>query len=227
MMSISVIIPNYNYGHYLADALDAIEQQSYPPQEIIVIDNGSTDHSLEVLQPYKQRIQYLALPSNLGASYARNVGATLATCEYLAFLDADDLWLPNKLEAQINILKNETKPLLVFTLVQNFYSPHMPIAYQTILKCSDAIQPGVMASTLMLSRHLFFKIGPFNTTLMYGEFIEWYHRAHSMRIPTHIIPELFTKRRIHEGHIGKSQQHQAYCHILKSRLQSQKQEAYS
>lgn len=220
MMSITVIIPNYNYGHYLAETFASIEQQSYQPKEIIVIDNSSTDHSLALLKTYEHRIQCISLPSNFGASHARNVGATLATSQYLAFLDADDLWLPKKLETQLNVLQHNTTPTLVFTSVQNFYSLDMPTSHQKKLQCSEHIQPGLVASTLMVSRDLFFKIGPFNTKLMYGEFIEWYHRAHSMGIATTVIPELLTKRRIHSGHIGKSKQHQSYCHILKSRLQS-------
>jgi glycosyltransferase involved in cell wall biosynthesis len=93
---ISVILPTFNNAHFLPASLGSILRQTYAPIEIIVVDDGSTDDTREVLRPYTERIRYLYQP-NAGLSAARNTGIKNATHPYLAFLDADDEWLPEML----------------------------------------------------------------------------------------------------------------------------------
>lgn len=99
MNRISVIIPAYNAEKTLPRALGSVFDQRFPPYEIIVVNDGSTDCTEQVLAPCMQRIRYLKQP-NGGASLARNAGAAVAQGELLAFLDADDYWHPDKLELQ-------------------------------------------------------------------------------------------------------------------------------
>jgi len=99
---VSVIIPNYNYAHYLPQAINSVLAQTYSQVEIIVIDDGSTDDSVTVLRSYGDRIRWLKQP-NQGVSAARNVGAHNTKGELVAFLDADDFWLPEKLERQVQL----------------------------------------------------------------------------------------------------------------------------
>src|SRR5688500_1347785 len=94
---VSVIIPNYNYAHYLPQAINSVLAQTYSQVEIIVIDDGSTDDSVTVLRSYGDRIRWLQQP-NQGVSAARNVGAHNTKGELVAFLDADDFWLPERSE---------------------------------------------------------------------------------------------------------------------------------
>ncbi|MGB7067962.1 MAG: glycosyltransferase family 2 protein [Pyrinomonadaceae bacterium] len=98
---VSVIIPNYNYGRYLAEAVESALNQTFPPHEVIVVDDGSTDNSLEVLAEYDGRIKVIS-QNNQGVGAARNAGARMATGNLLAFLDADDYWAPEKLEKQVS-----------------------------------------------------------------------------------------------------------------------------
>lgn len=100
MVKVSVIIPNYNYGRFLADALDSVLAQTHPPHEIIVVDDGSTDDSLIVAGRYGVRVQVLQ-QKNQGVGAARNAGVAAATGELVAFLDADDYWSPDKLALQV------------------------------------------------------------------------------------------------------------------------------
>lgn len=97
---VSVIIPNYNYAEYLRDAIESVRSQTYPAIEIIVVDDGSTDGSRDVLGKFGDSITTV-FQQNKGVSAARNNGAALAKGEYFAFLDADDLWLPEKVELQV------------------------------------------------------------------------------------------------------------------------------
>ena len=100
---VSVIVPNYNYGRYLGGAIESVLAQSYPETEIIVVDDGSTDDSLNVLHRYEGRLRWMR-QERQGVSTARNRGAQESRGELLAFLDADDLWHPKKLERQVERL---------------------------------------------------------------------------------------------------------------------------
>ena len=112
--SISVIIPTYNRAEKLAKALDSVLAQTTPAQEIIVIDDGSTDRTEALINHDYPTIQYHK-QENRGVSAARNVGIQSATSEWLAFLDSDDEWLANKLEVQMKRLKAEPDNLISHT----------------------------------------------------------------------------------------------------------------
>jgi glycosyltransferase involved in cell wall biosynthesis len=99
---VSVVIPTYNCDRYLAEAIDSVLSQSYAEYEVIVVDDGSTDRTAEILQSYGDRIRHLR-QSNQGVAIARNQGIQLAQGEWVAFLDADDFFLPDKLAAQMAI----------------------------------------------------------------------------------------------------------------------------
>ncbi len=103
-MNISVIIPTHNRAHLLARAVNSVLNQSLPAQEIIVVDDGSTDDTAELMSQQFPQCRYLQ-QSNRGVSAARNRGIEEAQGEWLAFLDSDDEWLPSKLEAQSNLLQ--------------------------------------------------------------------------------------------------------------------------
>src|SRR5437016_10401011 len=100
---ISAVIPSYNYGHFITDAIESALGQTYPHVEIIVVDDGSTDDTREQLAPYSERVCYIH-QENGGLSAARNTGIRAAKGEWIALLDADDVWHPRKLELQMNCL---------------------------------------------------------------------------------------------------------------------------
>lgn len=109
---ISVVIPTYNYGHFVTEALGSVLAQTYPAREIIVVDDGSTDDTSEKLQPYENRIRYIH-QENQGLPAARNTGIRAACGEFIALLDSDDLWHPRKLEAQVHHLNRSPEVGLV------------------------------------------------------------------------------------------------------------------
>jgi glycosyltransferase involved in cell wall biosynthesis len=101
---VSVIVPTYNCGPFLAAALDSILSQDWQPLEVIAVDDGSTDDTLEVLRRYGDRVRLLQQP-NGGPAAARNLAVRESRGEYLAFLDADDLWLPGHLRVLMSYLQ--------------------------------------------------------------------------------------------------------------------------
>jgi glycosyltransferase involved in cell wall biosynthesis len=100
---VSVVIPTYNSAAYLPAAVDSALNQTVPPSEVVVVDDGSTDETAEVLKPYRARVRYI-LQENKGPAAARNRGIEAANGDLVAFLDADDLWFPRKLEVQLEEL---------------------------------------------------------------------------------------------------------------------------
>jgi glycosyltransferase involved in cell wall biosynthesis len=116
---VSVVIPSYNCSDFIVEAVDSALLQTYRPCEIIVVDDGSTDQTRTVLSPYLGRIRYEFRP-NRGVSVARNHGVRLAGGELVAFLDADDLWRPEKLERQVRVMRALPDCALVCTDGQSF-----------------------------------------------------------------------------------------------------------
>src|SRR5574341_182862 len=104
MARVSVIIPCYNNEPYLRECLDSVLNQTFSDYEVIVVDDGSTDGTEVIIQNYLPRVKYLR-QSNQGPAAARNAGIEAASGEYIAFQDADDIWYPEKLEAQVKFME--------------------------------------------------------------------------------------------------------------------------
>ena len=107
MIRVSVIIPAYNGDRYISAAIDSVLAQTYGKYEIIVVDDGSTDNTSEVIKQYGDRVNYLS-QSNQGVAASRNLGLAAARGEYIAFLDQDDVFLPHKLSTQVALLDRDS-----------------------------------------------------------------------------------------------------------------------
>lgn len=104
MSHVSVIIPTYNRAKLVTGAIDSVLAQTYADYEIIVVDDGSSDNTQDMLKPYRDKIHYI-YQENAGVSAARNAGIRLARGEWIACLDSDDVWLPDKLKRQMEIVE--------------------------------------------------------------------------------------------------------------------------
>jgi glycosyltransferase involved in cell wall biosynthesis len=120
---VSVIIPCFNAERWLAEAIDSCLQQTYLNIEIIVIDDASTDNSLQIIKSYGNKIIWESFPSNKGGNHARNRGFALSKGEYIQFLDSDDYILPEKIERQVHFLE-ETGADIVYGDWR--YKHHLP-----------------------------------------------------------------------------------------------------
>lgn len=114
MPKVSVIIPTYQHAEFLADAIDSVLAQTYKDYELIIVDDGSTDGTREIAARYINRIEYI-YQDNKGLAGARNTGILAAKGQYIGFLDADDLWLPNKLEMEVQFLEAHPSVGLVYS----------------------------------------------------------------------------------------------------------------
>jgi glycosyltransferase involved in cell wall biosynthesis len=114
MPRISVIIPTYNRSELLVEAIGSVLDQTFGDFELLVVDDGSTDNTHEVVKPFLDRVRYTRTPHR-GVSAARNLGVRMTSGQWVAFLDSDDLWLPRKLELQLEALERESRYRICYT----------------------------------------------------------------------------------------------------------------
>ncbi len=168
---VSVIIPNYNYARYLPETIGSVLNQTYSNIEIIVVDDGSTDNSLEVLYQLSDKNKLVVIESiNRGSCTARNLGMSRATGQFIAFLDADDTWDADKVERQIKHLK-ESKADLVFCQMREYGegSTSNSSFKDFVVEHKWFLQnPGstpFSPSAVILTRDLASRVGGWNTSL--------------------------------------------------------------
>jgi hypothetical protein len=119
----SVVIPTYNRKDYLLECLETVFEQSYAPYEVIVVDDGSTDGTIESVEKFGRGVQVIE-QGNRGPGAARNRGASIARGDYLAFLDSDDLWLPWTLATFASLIEQHDLPSLLFGKFVDFIEKH-------------------------------------------------------------------------------------------------------
>ena len=211
--SIATIIPAYNCERYLAEAIESVLAQNHRPLEIIVIDDGSTDDTAKIANRFARAIQY-CYQANGGIGSARNHGLELAHSDFIAFLDADDLWVEGKLELQMRALNDNRELEAVFGLVQQFEDGSggatnvgVPMA-------------GQLASSMLIRRESFDRVGAFRTDIKLGEFVDWYMRANEKGLRSQMLAEVVLRRRIHDANAGVRHRDSSgdYARLLKDAL---------
>jgi len=216
---VSVIITVYNCEKYLAEAIESVLAQAYQPIEIIVIDDGSTDGSDQVVKRLLPSVHYF-YQSNAGLGAARNRGVGFAKGDYFAFLDSDDTWVENKLIRQMAVFRSNPDADLVFGQVQQFISPELDEHEKSKLRCPAENMPGYVAGTMVIKRESFVRAGPFETHWHIGEFLDWYMRAQETGLISVMVPEVVLKRRLHTDNISirNRDSRTDYVRILKASL---------
>ncbi len=176
---VSVIIPTFNYGRYLSRAIESVLAQTYTNIEIIVVDDGSTDDTKEIVHKYNDpMISYIRHEHNYGLSIARNSGIKIAKGDYLAFLDSDDFWLPEKLHLQMEIFRDSPASLgLVYTAADVFDEctgkiskmPAPSYRGQVLSSLLFENRLGGGSSSVLIKRVCFDSVGVFDPSLMVYE----------------------------------------------------------
>jgi glycosyltransferase involved in cell wall biosynthesis len=197
-MSISVVIPVYNTERFVRAALESVfAQEGDAEVQVVVVDDGSTDGSVEVVRGFGERVT-LVLAEHGGIGAARNRGVELTTGEYLAFLDADDLWTPAKLRLQLDALTAPGAPEMVAGMVEQFRD-----GPEGRGRVGD-LMAGYVAGAMLMRRETFERVGPFQTGIRAGEFIDWYARAEEMGLTCMVLPETVLHRRIHDANTART-----------------------
>jgi glycosyltransferase involved in cell wall biosynthesis len=222
-LNISVIIPAFNAALYLAETIESILKQTFPPYEIIIVDDGSTDKTVEVASSYISKGIKLVQKKHQGISGTRNAGIKQSTGNYLAFLDADDLWNAKKLEKQVALLEKKSSVSGVFVNIQQFISPDLSNNKNRYI-CPATPQAGYSAGALLISRASFLQVGFFSEELKAGEFIEWYLRAKQRNLIFEMLPDVLMYRRIHGNNtvlLNSAKINSDYLKIIRKYARSQ------
>jgi len=198
---ISTIIPVYNGESYLREAIDSTLNQTYSNHEVIVIDDGSTDNTAQIAQSYSNAVKYHFQP-NSGLSAARNTGVKRSRGDYLAFLDADDLFMPEKLGLQLECFNTDPTLDMVFGHVEQFYSPDLSEGERVKFSVSEMVMPGLFAGAMLVNRLAFLQAGYYDPTLRMGQFLDWYMKAKERGLKQFILAEVVVKRRIHRTNMS-------------------------
>lgn len=196
---VSVVIPVYNAGSYIREAIESILRQTYKPIEIIVVDDGSSDDSAEVVRTF-DNIRYV-YQDNGGPSKARNVGISQSRGEFIGFHDADDICLPNRFSEQMDVMLSDNKIEVVYSRIQNFLDVNADVP--SYLKTKELMKPrmGFISSALM-RKAVFKKVGLFSEDIKIGEDIDWMIRGGDCSICASTIPKVLVQRRLHETNLS-------------------------
>jgi len=197
---VSTVIPVYNGARYLAAAIDSVLAQTYRPLEIIVVDDGSTDNSAEIARSYPDvRCIY---QSNQGHGQAKNTGLATARGEFIAFLDADDLWTPDKLAVQVGYLLQHPQVDYVLAHMRVFLEPGVvwPPWLNQDHYMSDPV--GFLPGTLVARRAVFARTGGFDVSYRHANDSDWFFRARDTGVPMAVLPDVLLHRRIHSANLS-------------------------
>lgn len=230
--TISVIIPNYNNAQFITECIDSVFAQTYQPLECIVVDDGSTDNSLEVLNNLSQKYPKLRIfeQINSGPSVARNLGMKHSKGEYFAMLDADDYWSKTKLENQVRVINEINDENHIVTSHNDFINSNGSISLLKAIKLPpysifDAFSKNVAigsCSSILFPRSMTEKIGGYNPILRGSEDQDFHFRAilagyqfhHSENVDVHI--------RWHKENTTKNEVNNIFFHLLAFEMQKEK-----
>jgi glycosyltransferase involved in cell wall biosynthesis len=223
---VSVIIPAYNAERYLAEAVESVLAQSYHPLEIVIVNDGSTDKTAEVAAGFGGRVKYLH-QENSGLSRTLNRGVALARGRFLAFLDADDLWLADKTRLQADAFAAEPEVEAVFGHIRHFLCPTLDAESRRRLHCPAGDAPGYFKQTMLVRRESFGRVGGFDERWQVGDFVDWFARAREAGLRTRMLDAVVTLRRVHGANTTRreSRRQADYLRILHESLQRRREQA--
>lgn len=204
-MTISVIIPVFNGAKFIVEAIDSVLSQTFPADEIIIIDDGSTDESAQIINShYGDKVKYI-YQENKGVSQARNHGIKLAQGKYIAFLDQDDMYLPNKLQQEINLF-NENPEALIISSKWRYIFTNDDLKNSFIYKDQiDKEQCGVYLGSYLFKKKIFELIGGFDSELDGNEDVDLFMRIKDRKIVTIMSDKLSLLYRYHDTNTTKTE----------------------
>lgn len=219
-MKISAIIPAYNSQDFILDAINSIKNQTHPVDEIIIIDDGSTDNTQQIVENIRGEIKYLK-QKNQGPSAARNAGIKIAKGDWIAFLDADDQWTIDKIEKQLTVLSHSPELHLIAGDMQEIGIANELITQSVLAKHSllEQFQANqslainnalaklvtknfIPTGTVLVKRTTLIEAGMFNSAIRFGEDLELWAKI-AAKHPITCMPEILMLRRLHNQNATK------------------------
>lgn len=216
---ITVVIGVYNGARYLAEAIDSVVAQTHERLELIVVDDGSTDESGAIAAGYGPPVRAIR-QENGGMAAARNRAIPEAQGNYLAFLDADDRFPPDKLTRQLAVFAADSTLDVVYGHVSEFLSPDLDAEARALLRTPTHDAPWPTPNLMLVKLESFLRVGAFSTSLKVGIGVDWYARANELGLRSAVPPIVVLERRLHADNNGirQRQSKPQYLHVLKAAL---------
>lgn len=199
---ITCIIPVYNGERFVGETVDSMLAQTYGPIEVVVVNDGSTDGTANILAQFGDRITVVN-QENAGQAAARNHGIKVGKGDFFAFLDADDLWLPEKLQRQMDFLAARPDADLCTCMMENFWEAEMAEEAEQ-LRDTDHARPYLATwQGILARRQVFDRVGTLDTGVAFSDVREWLHRAKGMGVTVEHLDEVLVRRRIHANNLSR------------------------
>jgi glycosyltransferase involved in cell wall biosynthesis len=216
---LSVCIPAYQAERYVREAIDSVLAEVPDGAEIILVDDGSTDATYAVAASYGPRLRVLR-QAHGGIGAAFNTAVAASSGDVIAAIDADDLWLSGKTEAQLRTLAADRSVDAVFGHVYEFVSPDVPSEMRARWRCREAPAPGILRGAMMIRRSAWERAGAMGTNLQVGEFVAWYARAVDAGLRMPVLPQVVLARRIHGANtvLNARDPHADYLQVVRAVL---------
>lgn len=222
--TVTAAIPVRNGEAYLAEAIESVLAQSRPCDQVVVVDNDSSDGSAAIAAGYGPAVAVVSEPRP-GIGAARNAAIAAAQGEFVAFLDADDLWQPDKIERQLAAFAARPELQLVFGHVRQFVSPGLPAAEAAALHVPPEPQPGLYIGAMLARRAAIDAIGPWSEDVRVSDGLTFLLRARELGLAQEMLDETVTLRRVHgANHSIKNRDERAeFARHLKRSLDRRRQ----
>lgn len=207
----TVIIPAYNAAGTIAETIESTLKQTVPPERIIVIDDGSTDDTRAVAERFGERVTILS-QLNQGPGPAMSLGMRFCKTPLIAGVDADDVWLPEKIERQLEILNRNPTCMGVFTKMQHFGA--------TVT--TEIINDGWVRSTMLIRREMYETLGGvIDPPGRRGDMVDWLARAREAGFAMQLLPEVLVMRRVSMNSLSAGrdlEKDRGYVHVAVAAL---------
>jgi glycosyltransferase involved in cell wall biosynthesis len=222
--TVTAAIPVRDGETYLAEAIESVLAQSRPCDQVVVIDNGSSDGSAAIAAGYGPAVEVVAEPRP-GVGAARNAAVVASQGDFFAFLDADDLWQPDKIERQLAAFEARPELQLVFGHVRQFASPDLPAARVAALRIPEVPQPGLHIGVMLARRAAIDAVGPWAEDVRVSDGLSFLLRARELGLAEEMLAETVTLRRVHgDNHsIHNRDQRAEFARHLKRSLDRRRQ----
>ena len=212
-MTLSVLVPVRDGERYVAESLDSVLGNDPPPDEVVVVDDGSTDATPTILDRFGQRIVRRRTPP-LGLSSALNEAIAVASGDLLTFHDSDDLWTPGR-SAPLLAALDDPDVDAAFGLMEQFADPDLTEAERAKVRIDTRPQIAYLHTTMVVRRTLVQRVGRFDTTLSTSANLDWMSRARAAGMRSVVVPVVVTRRRVHASNLGRRLAEQKRADLLR------------